>query len=135
MHHKVSKIKVKGGVDANRMLVKKLVRNFVEHGTLTTTLTRASYLKSMVERLAHDALDLDESTKNILMSYLGSGSKVQEFVVKVKSHVLNGTGSGIVRILKLGPRQGDAAPSAQVVWSKQVEKQKSVKTPKTAKQS
>ncbi len=121
MKHKVAKFKIKNGVDANTMLLKKLVRNFAVHGTLKTTAVKARYVKSLIERLSHDALDLRESTRNTILSYLGTPQMTHKFAEEVKMRTVNQTGSGIVKIVKLGRRPGDAVPVSQLVWTKQIE--------------
>lgn len=132
MKHKVKKIKIKKGSDANQMLMRKLVRNFVSHGSLKTTMTKASYLKSTVESLSHTALTYTEAGKNMLLPYFGTLPDVTRFVEMVKTRSMNETGSGIVKIIKLGERSGDSAPIGKVVWSKVIEEPK--KPSKTVKQ-
>lgn len=120
MQHKVSKIRIAGGRDGNKMLVTKLVRNFVAHGYITTTLTKANLLKSVLEMLAHDAQGYNEAVKNTLLGYLGTLKMVNIFVDLVKVHAKNGVSSGIVRVVKLGSRPGDAASVGKVVWTHDV---------------
>jgi ribosomal protein L17 len=127
MKHQVSKLKLKKGSDSNQMLLKKLVRNFVAHGTLKTTMTKASYLKSILESLSHNALTYNEAKKNVLLPYFSTLAQVTSFVEEVKKRNVNGTGSGIVKILKLGLREGDAAPIGKVIWSKEIEVPKKIK--------
>jgi ribosomal protein L17 len=124
MKHKISKVKIKNGSDANQMLMKKLVRNFVASGTLKTTMTKALYLKSAIESLSHHALSYNEATKNVLLPYFNTLEQVNKFVEISKKRTMNDTGSGIVKILKLGERAGDAAPIGKVVWSKVIEEPK-----------
>lgn len=120
-------MKIKRGNDANQMLLKKLVRNFVVSGSMKTTMTKASYLKSALESLSQDALKFNEANKNILLAYFGTLAKVMEFVEIAKKRSMNETGSGIVKILKLGARAGDAAPIGHVIWSKEIEEPKKTK--------
>ena len=63
-------MKIAKGVDANTMLLKKLVRNFVEHGHITTTQTKAQYLVATINSLAHKALSYNEAVKNTLLPFL-----------------------------------------------------------------
>lgn len=109
------------------MLMKKLVRNFVAHGTLTTTTTKGFYLKSILESLSHGALTYNEARKNVLLPYFSTTAAVTRFVEIVKKRTMNETGSGIVKILKLGARASDAAPVCKVVWSKEIEEPKKTK--------
>jgi large subunit ribosomal protein L17 len=136
MKHKVSKLKIKSGKDANKMLIRKLVRNFVVNGKIKTTLTKAKYLKSKIESLAHMTLSYSESVKNVLLPYFQTEQSVLLFVDEVKKRVTNGTGSGCVKMQKLGERRGDASPMAQVVWTNSEvvqEKKESKKKPNKSK--
>ena len=100
MKHKVSKLKIKSGKDANKMLIRKLVRNFAEFGRVKTTETKAKFLKSQLESFAHSALSYNEAVKNIMLPYFITEKKVLAFVDLAKKHAKNGTGSGIVKIRK-----------------------------------
>lgn len=120
MQHKVSIVRIAGGRDGNRMLIKKLVRNFVEHGYLSTTMTKAKMLKSRIDSLAHDALGFNEAVKNNLLPYFGTTSAVNAFVEIAKQRTKDGATSGVVRIFKLGARPGDAAPVGKVVWTNDI---------------
>ena len=131
MQHKISKFKIKKGNDANQMLLKKLVRNFVENGSLKTTMTKARYLKSTIETLSHSALNYKESTKNVLLPYFGTTRQVLEFVEAAKLRSMNATGSGIVKVIKLGARMSDAVQIGRVTWSKELEVTKKPKAKKT----
>jgi len=127
MKHKVSKLKIKSGKDANKMLIRKLVRNFAEFGRVKTTETKAKFLKSQLESFAHSALSYNEAVKNIMLPYFITEKKVLAFVDLAKKHAKNGTGSGIVKIRKYGLRFGDAAPIAEVVWTHAEEVKEKVK--------
>jgi len=120
MKHKISKFKITSGTDANQMLEKKLVRNFVEHGYMTTTITKASYLKSLIESLVARALKYSEAKKNILLPFFGTEKSVLVFVEIAKQRAKDGIPSGVVRILKLGERMGDAAPMAKITWTHEI---------------
>lgn len=130
MKHKVSKIKVKQGSDANGMLMRKLVRNFAEHGYLTTTMTKGSYLKSLVQILAGRAASYSEASKNVLLPYFGTLPKVKQFVETVQKQIEGVSAAGIVRMVKLGPRTGDAAPMVKVMWTREVDITKNTKSTK-----
>lgn len=132
MKHKVTKLKVKRGSDANEMLAKKLVRNFASTGALKTTATKAFYLKSLIESLGSRALKSDNASKNVLLPYFSSSIALNKFVDEVKKRTIDGTGSGIVKLKKLGKRFGDAAPFTQIVWTKEIEAPKKAKKDKKA---
>lgn len=131
MKHRISKIKIKLGRDANRMLMKKLVRNFVANGSMETSQTKGKYIKARIDSLVHRALNYSQAAKNVLLPYFNTEKDVLAFVEIAKSRANKDSGSGSVKVLKLGNRFGDAAPIVKVVWSKAVveeEKKVSKKT-------
>ena len=86
MKHKISKLKIKSGKDANKMLIRKLVRNFAEFGRVKTTETKAKFLKSQLESFAHSALSYNEAVKNIMLPFFITEKKVLAFVDLAKKH-------------------------------------------------
>lgn len=120
MKHQISKIKVKDGSDANQMLVKKLVRNFIAHGTLETTQTKAKILNAVMQNLVHKALSGTEASVNILLPYLQNRKAVDAFVAEITTRQGTHPASGSVKMLKLGMRPGDAASIVRVVWTHQL---------------
>lgn len=131
MKHKISKLKVTAGQDANSMLLKKLVRNFVAHGYLTTTATKAFYLKQTIEKLTGTALSYDEAAKNTLLPYFGDVESVLHFVEIAKEQAKDKVASGVVKVIKYGPRVGDAAPKVKLVWKHEIVSSKETKAKKT----
>ncbi|MFO0703313.1 MAG: L17 family ribosomal protein [Patescibacteria group bacterium] len=135
MKHKVSKLKIKSGKDANKMLIRKLVRNFADHGSLKTTETKAKYLKSKLESLVHKTLSYNEAVKNELLPFFITEKEVLAFVETAKKHAKNQTGSGSIKIVKYGERFGDAASIVEVVWThSEAPEEKKQKNNKTVKQ-
>jgi ribosomal protein L17 len=120
MKHKISKIKVSAGSDANQMLIKKLVRNFAQSGSIVTTITRAKILSATIQTLAHKALASTQSAKNVILPYFATAEAAQSFIDQVIARQTTKVASGCVRVLKLGARDGDAAPIAQVIWTNEL---------------
>ena len=56
MKHQISKVKFRGGKDANKMLIKKLLYNFFSHGSIVTTAAKAKALKMFVEKLVEKTI-------------------------------------------------------------------------------
>lgn len=105
MRHRVKKIKVKGGKDANRMLIRKLTTSFFSKGQLRTTLNRAKILKSHIEKLIDKVKTKRQPNKNYLL------------VENLKNVV-----GGYVRVVKLGRREGDGSPMARLEWAHPLKK-------------
>lgn len=119
MRHGVKKTKFRSGRDANRMLMRKLALNFLAHGKLTTTITKAKVLKTYMEQLTEKAKERKESNKNYLLRRLANVSVVNRMFDEVGPSVKEVTG-GYVRIVKLGERDSDGALMARVQWTKPV---------------
>ena len=131
MRHNVKKIKFNEGRDANRMLMRKLVVNFLNHGYLQTTLAKAKAMKPRVEKLITKMKVKNEANKNILLRYLGDSKVVADGFDRVGPALAKING-GYVRIVKLGSRNDDGAPLAKVEWAYPVVKEEKKLEVKTA---
>lgn len=100
MRHRIKKIKFRGGVDATQATVKKMVRNFILEGTLTTSVKRAKLLRSLIDRYVNRA----KNKKNT-----GKMSQIVE--------TFAGRTGGYVKIARLGTRLGDGAEMAKAEWT------------------
>lgn len=119
MRHKQKKIRFRKGRDATRATARKLVLNFIEHGKIETTVTRARTLKSLIDRLVYKAQNKTESNKNVLLSKLGEPKAVVKMFDVIGPHFKNRTG-GYVRLVKLGTRLGDGGQIVRVEWIKPI---------------
>ena len=120
MKHKISKIKIKSGKDANKMLMRLLVRNFVASGHIKTTKTKALYLKGILDSLADSALHYTQAAKNRMLAYFITEKAFLAFVDAVKVHSVGKTsGSGSVSVKKHIARVGDAATLFTLAWSQE----------------
>ncbi len=135
MRHRVKKIKFTSGIDANRMLMRKLAVNFLSKGYLQTTLIKARALKTHIEKLVSKMKVKSESNKNYLLRYLAETKIVNDGFDRV-GPALNKIKGGYVRVIKIGMRSADGASMAKVEWVypvlKEEEKLK-VKKPKDEK--
>lgn len=115
MWHGVKKIKFSLGKDANDMLVRKLLNNFLRKGTLTTTLKKAKVLKSQIEKIVEKSKSETEANRNFLMKKLND-PKTISFLFKEVEPVIKNKIGGYVRIVKLGARDSDSAEIARCEW-------------------
>lgn len=116
MRHRVKKIKFRRGKDANKMLVKKLVLNFLERGKIVTSLKKTKVLKSVIEKLVEKAKIQNEANKNYLMHYI-TDAKITEFLFKTVGPTLKKIAGGYVRVIRLGARDSDASEQARLEWA------------------
>lgn len=108
------KIKFTKGQDANQMLVKKLIFNFMQTGKLETTLIKAKLLKSKIDTLVYKVKHDEGKNKNHIYKYLDKKSMVQ---IKLLTEHFDNRVGGFVKVIKTGSRLGDAAPMARVEWT------------------
>src|SRR4051812_26644628 len=83
MRHRVNKFKFKGGKGANDMLLRKLVVNFVEHGSMVTTEKKGKALSSYLATLVEKSKSKSEANKNFLLKKMSSGKIIADFFNKV----------------------------------------------------
>src|SRR3989344_7505307 len=98
MRHRVKKVKFKQGRDANKMLVRKLVRNFIANARIETTINKAKVLKSNLERLVEKAKKETEANKIYLLRILNDKKIVLRMFREV-GHSLKDKVGGYVRIV------------------------------------
>jgi len=115
MRHRLKKIKFRRGRDANRMLIRKLVRNFITKSKIKTTLKKASVLKSAVERLVEKAREETEANKNYLLRVFNDEDLVTRMFKEVGPALKDKVG-GYVRIIKIGTRRSDGSEMARLEW-------------------
>ena len=86
-----------GRATANRMaMLRAMVTFLLENGKIETTVTRAKEVKAMTEKIITKAKENDLHSKRQVYSYVTKEER-------------NG---GYCRIIKIGPRRGDAAEMA-----------------------
>jgi large subunit ribosomal protein L17 len=92
-------------------LLSNLASSLIEHKRITTTLAKAKALKKYVEPLITKAKNDTTNSRRVVFRYLQNKEAVKELFGTVITKVGDRPG-GYTRIIKLGVRQGDAAPIA-----------------------
>ncbi len=85
--------------------------SLIMHKRITTTLAKAKALKKYVEPLVTRSKDDTTNSRRVVFRYLQNKEAVTELFKTVAPAVADRPG-GYTRIIKLGIRQGDAAPIA-----------------------
>ena len=109
-HHRSGK---KLGRDSahRKALYAHLTASLIEHGRIKTTETKAKAVRPIAEKMVTLGRDGSIHARRQALAYL----RTQEVVHKLFSEVgprFQGRPGGYTRVVKLGPRQGDAAPMA-----------------------
>lgn len=83
--------------------------SLIMHKRITTTVAKAKALKKFVEPLITRSKDDSTNSRRVVFRYLQNKEALKELFGEVSAKVGDRPG-GYTRIIKLGTRQGDAAP-------------------------
>lgn len=116
MKHKISKTKIRFGVDANNMLLRKLSVNFLAHGHITTTKAKAKVLKSYLDHVLNKVKVDSEANRKIVFKTLQSQAKVDQLFNGITEEAKKIEGS-FLSIKPVKIRRSDSAPMVKVTWA------------------
>ena len=97
--------------DHRRAMLANMAISLIMHKRITTTLAKAKALKKYVEPLITRSKEDTTNSRRVVFSYLQNKYAVTELFKVIAPKVADRPG-GYTRIIKLGTRQGDAAPIA-----------------------
>jgi len=109
MRHQKSGRKFSRDTNARKALMRNLCTDFLEHGRITTTEAKAKELRRHVERLITIAKDDDLAARRRVAKDI-SKPEVSERLFRSLVPRMQDRPGGYTRIIKKGPRLGDAAP-------------------------
>jgi large subunit ribosomal protein L17 len=116
MRHRRKTVKLGRRADHRDSLLANLACSLIEHSRIKTTVAKAKALRPFVEKLVTKARLNTVHARRLVAGKLGPNSlRVEKVVRKLFGDIapLNATRpGGYTRIVKLGPRQSDAAPMA-----------------------
>lgn len=92
--------------------LKSLARNLVIRKKITTTEARAKEIRPLVEKLVTKGKNPTLANRRMLIAALGAAATATR-VIKIAGEY-EGRSGGYLRITKMGPRKGDAAPMAVI---------------------
>lgn len=92
-------------------MLSNMASSLILHKRITTTLAKAKALKKFVEPLITRSKIGDTNNRRVVFRYLQNKEAVKELFNVVAEKVGDRPG-GYTRVIKLGTRQGDAAPIA-----------------------
>jgi large subunit ribosomal protein L17 len=133
MRHGFKKAKFANGMDADRMLMRKLMVNFFTHGKIASTISKIKALRPEVEKAVTKIKKGGEADKNYLLQKLGGNYEKLAEVFKEIASQLNKVQSGYTKIIKQGNRESDGALTAQLTWAYPVVLPKEAKVVKAKK--
>ena len=116
MRHQVAGYKLGRSKGARIALRRTLIRQFFTHERITTTRTKAEAIRGDAERMitvarrSADAVDSAKvAARRLVLSRLGGGDDVVKKLFDDIAPRFATRPGGYTRMLKLGPRHGDAA--------------------------
>ena len=109
-HHRTGK---KLGRDSShrKAMYANLAASLIEHGRIRTTETKAKAVRPIVEKMITLGRDGSIHARRQALAFLRTQEVVHMLFSEVAPRFRDRPG-GYTRVVKLGPRQGDAAPMA-----------------------
>ena len=97
--------------DHRNAMLANMTISLIMHKRITTTLAKAKALRKYAEPLINHCKDDSTHSRRVVFSYLQNKEALKELFGPVAEKVGDRPG-GYTRIIKLGHRYGDAAPTA-----------------------
>ncbi|MGH8888576.1 MAG: 50S ribosomal protein L17 [Acidothermaceae bacterium] len=102
-----------GGSSHERIILANLATALFEHGRITTTEAKAKRLRPLAERMITKAKRGDIHARRQVLTVIHDKGIVHSLFAEIGPRYSTRPG-GYTRIVKLGPRKGDAAPMAMI---------------------
>jgi large subunit ribosomal protein L17 len=93
-------------------LLKSLARSLVLNGRINTTEAKAKEIRPLVEKLVTRGKVDTVANRRLLVSALGDETTAKKLVATAERY--KARAGGYLRIIKMGPRKGDAAAMALI---------------------
>lgn len=134
MRHRKKSEKLSRSRSQRKALVKSLLRALVINERITTTTSKAKYLRTDASRLITWAKRGDLACRRLAFKILEDRSLVRRLfeVIGPRFKDING---GYLRVLSLGHRSGDGAPMSLIEFTKREHKKKTLKDKKAKETS
>lgn len=97
--------------DQRRAMLRAMVTYLFETGKIETTETRAKEVRAMAEKMITLGKREDLHAKRQVFSYITKETVAKKVIDETAPKYADRSG-GYTRIVKIGPRRGDAAPMA-----------------------
>ena len=94
--------------DHRKAMLRAMVTFLLENGRIETTVTRAKEVRSMAEKMITIAKTNDLHSKRQVFAYVTKEDVVKKLFDEIAPKYADVNG-GYTRIVKIGPRRGDAA--------------------------
>jgi len=115
MRHSKKTLKLGRKAEHRNLLLANQICSLIEHNRIKTTLAKAKAVRPYAERMVTLGKRNDLHARRLAFAFLGQKEAVRKLFADIAPRTASRQG-GYVRIIKLGPRQSDAAPMAFVEW-------------------
>lgn len=99
--------------DHRKAMLRAMVTFLLENGQIETTVTRAKEVRAVAEKMITIAKTNDLHSKRQVMAYVTKESVAKKLFDEIAPNYADRQ-SGYTRIIKTGPRRGDAAEMALI---------------------
>ncbi len=99
--------------DHRKAMLRAMVTFLLENGQIETTVTRAKEVRAVAEKMITIAKTNDLHAKRQVMAYVTKESVAKKLFDEIAPNYADRQG-GYTRIIKTGPRRGDAAEMALI---------------------
>ena len=97
--------------DSRRAMLRAMVTYLFENGKIETTVTRAKEVRSMAEKMVTLGKKDDLHSKRQVFAYITKETVAKKVIDEIGPKYADRNG-GYTRIVRIGPRRGDAAEMA-----------------------
>ena len=97
--------------DSRNAMLRAMVTYLFENGKIETTVTRAKEVRSMAEKMVTLGKQDDLHAKRQVFSYITKEDVAHKLFTEMNQKYMSRDG-GYTRIVRMGPRRGDAAEMA-----------------------
>jgi len=109
MRHRVAGRQLKRNIGTRQALFKNLIGQLIRHERIETTEAKARAIRSDAEKIISLAKQGDLHARRLALRTITDPDLVKKLFEEIAPRYADRPG-GYTRVIKLGPRQGDAAP-------------------------
>ena len=99
--------------DQRRAMLRQQVTDFLDHGKMETTVTRAKEIKPLAEKMITLGKKSDLAAYRQALAFLTKEDVAKKLFDEIGPKYAERNG-GYTRIVRIGPRRGDAAETAMI---------------------
>lgn len=108
MRHRLDKRKLNRDSSARRAMLRNLVTSLFDHNKIVTTDARAKETRRVAEKLITTARSNTLHARRMVLRFITKKDTVKKLFKEIAPNYLDNAG-GYIRLVKVGPRKGDAA--------------------------